>query len=344
MKNRPTIAFSIFAARLSLILLIGATVLEIVLMITANMGAVWYNELRRLLLESVFLVLVFLSVGTLIVSMMSRKIVKPFHDLQHAIHEVSKGNFNISIEYNQNDEFREVVKCFNQMVIELDGIQMMQNDIINIFSHECKTPISSILGFAKQLQRNDLSEEEREEYLQIIVSESERLMHLYQNILNLSRYQNQEILTNQEQFSLDEQIRKCILLLKKEWERKELQLEIELEEVDFYGNEEMMSQVWINILSNAIKFTSNGGCISIKCQKSKKGIIVSIQDDGVGMDHQTKEKMFDKFYYSTANDNKGNGIGLAIVKRIIELCEGEIFVESTEGEGTEVIVEVPCEL
>ena len=340
-NNQLPLTKVLFAARLSLVLLIGATIMEIVLIITANMGAVWNSELRRFTLESVFLILVFLSVGTMIVSIISKKIIKPFHDLQGAIHEVSKGNFNVSVQYTQNDEFAEVVKCFNQMVVELNGIQTIRDDFINTFSHECKTPISSIRGFAKQLKRTDISGEEREEYLDIIISESDRLLHLYQNILSLCRYRNQEFLTNLEVFSLDEQIRRCILLLEKECGKKEIDLDIQLQPIDFYGNVETMSQVWINLLSNAIKFSHPGGVIRIQCEAQRKRVVVKVKDYGIGMDESTMQHMFDKFFSSDLKENQGNGLGLPIVKRIIELYRGEIEVTSELGLGTEVEIRLP---
>lgn len=341
MKHKIPLAYTLFAARMSLILLIGATILEIVLMVTANMGAVWNNELRRIILETVFLVLVFFSVGTLIVSIISKRILRPFHDLQNAIHQVSKGNFNVRVEYDANNEFSEVVNCFNQMVVELNGIQTMRNDFINTFSHECKIPVACMSGFAKQLKRPELTEEEREEYLDIIIKESDRLIHLYHNILALSRYQNQHLMTNLEEFSLDESIRRCVLLLEKDWVKKNLELDIDLEPVLYYGNEEMLSQVWINILNNAVKFTQENGLIQITCKAKRNKAIITIKDNGVGMDQMTMNHMFDSFFSSTANNNQGNGIGLAIVKRIVELCQGRIDVSSGLGQGTEIVIKIP---
>lgn len=340
-KNKLHLAQVLFAARLSLILLIGITVLEIVLIITANMGAVWYNDLRRFTLESIYQILVFFSIVTTLVSVISHKIIKPYNDLQNAIHEVSKGNFDVRVQYTKNDEFARIVECFNQMVVELNGIEEIRNDFMNIFSHECKTPISSIRGFAKQLQREDITKEEEEEYLDIIISESDRLLHMYQNILATCRYRNQKFLVNLEVFSLDEQIRRCILLFEKEWEEKEIELDIQLEPVDFYGNEESLRQVWINLLSNAIKFSNPGGVIRIQCEEHHKKVIVKVKDYGIGMDEAIMERMFDKYFTSDSKDNSGNGLGLPIVKRIIELCHGEINVKSELGKGTEVELCLP---
>lgn len=342
MKNkRVSFAYALFAARAIFLLIIAGILTEIILVVTANMGAVWNSELRKFLLEIIFIILILLSIATFVVNILNRRIMKPYHELLNAIGEVSKGNFDVSIQYAHNDEFAEVVNCFNQMVIELNGIKTMRNDFINIFSHECKTPIASIRGFAKQLKRTDLSDDEKEEYLDIIISESDRLTHLHQNILDLSRYQNQEFMTNQEEFSLDEQIRRCILVLEKNWSKKNLDLDIELEELDYYGNEEMLSQVWINILSNAIKFSHPSGKITIQCKKVGDDAVVSIKDEGIGMDEETKAYMFHKYYSVGTSLKEGNGIGLAVVKRIIELYQGNIEVESTQGVGTEVIVTVP---
>ena len=340
-ENRLSILYILFVARLAFILLVGATLVEIILLITSNMGVVWSSMLRRVMLEIVFVLLIMISVGTFVSSIISKKILKPFNDLKQAIYEVSKGNFNVSVEYKHKDEFSAIVKCFNQMVIELNGIQTMRNDFINTFSHECKTPICSIRGFAKQLQRPDLTEEEKADYLEIIVSESERLTNLHENILMLCRYCNQEFLTNLEVFPLDEQIRRCILLLEKEWDKKQIELDVEIDSVDYYGNEETLSQVWINLLSNAIKFSHTGGVVKVRCQVTKSKVIVKVKDYGVGMNEETVQHMFDRFFTANLKENEGNGIGLSIVKRIVELCHGEIRVKSALGKGTEVQIHLP---
>lgn len=329
------------AVRLSFVLLVVAAILEALLFLTAEVGVTWNQGLRFWVLETTFIVLILIVIGSMVISMVGKRIVKPFHELQTAIREVSRGNFDVNVQYHGKDEFAEVIRCFNQMVVELNGIETMRNDYINIFSHECKTPIASIRGFAKQLKRSDLTESEKSEYLDIIISESDRLLHMYQNILAICKYENQEIISNQEEFHLDEQVRQCILLLQKDWDRKQIQMEVEVEPILYYGNEEMMRQIWINLLSNAVKFSQIGGRIAIHSWQSKDQVYVSVEDYGEGMDVQTQSAMFDKFFSGKGGSQSGTGLGLAIVKRIVDLCSGEIQVSSKLGEGTKIVVQLP---
>ncbi len=282
-------------------------------------------------------------IGTLISFGTSKHLLKPLNDLIAATKEVSKGNFNIKVSDKRvGNELKELIYNFNNMTHDLQGIEMFRKDFINSFSHEFKTPIVSIRGFARQLQNNTLSREQREEYTKIIVSESERLANMSSNILLLTKLENQEIISDKTNYFLDEQIRNCVLLLQGKWEEKNITFNIDLDVISYYNNEEIMAHVWLNILKNAIKFTKDNGEITIKCRISVDNIRIEISDNGIGMDDETLNHIFDKFYKGDSSRlTEGNGLGLSLVKRIIELCKGSITVKSQKYEGTTFYVYLP---
>lgn len=198
----------------------------------------------------------------------------------------------------------ELSHSFNKMTQELAGIETLRRDFINNFSHEFKTPIVSIRGFAKLLKENNLSEEERQEYLDIIITESERLAVLSTNVLALSKYENLEIITDKAPFRLDEQIRKTIILMEPRWTSKEITVNVELNKIIYNGNEDLIQQVWLNLLDNAIKFSYKGGLINITLEAVNEGVRFAIQDDGPGMDDQTQVHIFNKFYQGDISHSK----------------------------------------
>ena len=261
--------------------------------------------------------------------------------------QISKGNFKIRVNETDKDnmpsEFGELERSFNKMASDLEGIEMFRDDFINNFSHEFKTPIVSIRGFARQLQNPNLTDAEREEYISIIISESERLTNMSSNILLLTKLENQQIVSEKTSFSLDEQIRRCILLLEKEWSCKNIEFNLDsMSEVQFTFNEEMLSHVWINLISNAIKFSRDGGVIRISLKVADSKIICSVSDDGIGMSEETVSRIFEKFYQGDkSHSGSGNGIGLNIVSRIVTLAGGEVKVSSRDGEGSKFEVHLP---
>jgi len=287
--------------------------------------------------------IVSLTIGTMLTFGVGRRVLKPLNELIAATREVAKGNFSVKVE-NSNDEneLGELIRSFNNMTKELNGIEMFRKDFINNFSHEFRTPIVSIRGFAKQLKRDSLTEDKREEYADIIINESERLANMSTNILLLTKLENQQIVTGKQIFSLDEQLRDCILLLQMQWERKNICFEVNLDPVQYYGNPEMWSQVWLNLISNAIKFSNQDGEITVQCFDEGSDIKVKIADKGIGMDDETRIHIFEKFYQGDlAHASEGNGLGLSLVKRIIDLCGAKIAVKSQLGKGTSFMVRLP---
>ena len=301
------------------------------------------NSLMASLWMPVISLIVSIILGTSISTVASAKFFKPMDDLIDAMRTVAKGDFTVRVDDTQNDgEIGELLESFNTMTEELGSIEMFRSDFINTFSHEFKTPIVSIRGFAKQLKNENITDEQRREYTDIIIAESEKLTNMATNVLLLTKYENQQIITEKNEYSLDEQLRSCILLLEKQWTRKNIQWDIELDQIDFYGNEEIMSHAWVNLLGNAIKFTGENGEIGVRVKETDNEILVRIKDNGVGMSEETLQHIFDKFYQSeSSHAMEGNGLGLPLVKRIVELCNGKIVVESEEGKGTTFSVYLP---
>lgn len=266
--------------------------------------------------------------------------------ISQAMRSIAKGNFKkrvpVKDETEVITEIGDLERSFNQMAADLESIEMFRNDFINNFSHEFKTPIVSIRGFARQLQSGNLSGEQKKEYIDIIVTESERLATMSQNILLLTKLENQQIVAEKTEFYLDEQIRNCILLLEKSWSEKDIELDLDLDEIKYTFNEEMLSHVWINLISNAIKFTPKGGKIAFRLKNGENGKVFEIEDTGDGMSDAVKARIFEKFYQGdSSHATKGNGIGLNIVQRILILAGGAITVESEEGKGSKFTVYLP---
>ncbi|MBE6537908.1 MAG: HAMP domain-containing histidine kinase [Ruminococcaceae bacterium] len=282
-------------------------------------------------------------IGAVLAAFAMRYFIKPLDELVAATKKIAEGDFSVRVtERKSLGEIATLVRNFNSMAQELEGTEMFRSDFVNNFSHEFKTPIVSIRGFAKQLKSDALSEDERRKYAEIIADECERLSNMSTNVLLLSKLQNLELITDKSAYSLDEQIRRSVLLFAKDWEAKNIDLDIDLEEIDYTGNEEIMSHVWVNLIGNAVKYTPEGGRISVRAIKKADEIIVRVSDNGIGMSRAVMERIFDKFYQGDgSHTGSGNGLGLPLVKRIIELCGGRLTVESELGAGSEFSVYIP---
>ena len=292
------------------------------------------------------MVLTFIAIGVMITGATLRIWFGRVNGITEGLREIAKGNFKARVAESDKKqvltELGDLEKTFNQMASDLEGIEMFRNDFINNFSHEFKTPIVSIRGFARQLQSGNLTEEQKKEYIDIIVSESERLATMSQNVLLLTKLENQTIVSEKSEFYLDEQIRGSILLLEKAWSDKNIELDIELEEIKYVFNEEMLSHIWINLLSNAIKFSRDGGRISLLLDEVEGGVRFRISDCGVGMSDEVRARIFEKFYQGdSSHSSNGNGIGLNIVQRILILAGGSIEVSSEMGKGSTFTVFLP---
>lgn len=282
-------------------------------------------------------------IGTLLAFPVGHYLLKPLNELIDATREVSKGNFHVKAkELKQKSGVGELIRSFNKMTGQLSSIELFRTDFISNVSHELKTPINSIRGFAKLLQNNVLSQEEREEYTNIIIEEASRLSQMSTNILKISKLEHQETVDRSSYFSLDEQIRRSILLLEYLWSKKGIEFNIELEEVIYAGDEELLQQVWVNLISNAINFSHNEGIIEVDLREKDDYVLFIIRDYGAGMTGEIKDRIFEKFYQGDRSHSKeGNGLGLPLVRKILELYNGEISVESKVKEGSIFIVKLP---
>jgi signal transduction histidine kinase len=270
--------------------------------------------------------------------------LKPLRQLQAGMKALANGEFSYRLDTAAltPNEFHELHDCFNIMAIELESTELLRRDFINSFSHEFKTPIVSIRGFAKILQSKTSTPQQEEEYIKIIVDESERLSKLSQNVLNLCKVENQTILSHTEQYNLAEQIRQTILSLQNQWEQKKLDFELNIEDISFTCNRELMGQLWLNLIDNAIKFSPGNSTILVLLKEKSNHIIFSITDYGVGIDDADQKWIFDKFYQcDTSHAIQGNGIGLSIVKRVAEMHGGKVAVTSRIGEGSTFTVTLP---
>ena len=296
----------------------------------------------------VFFVIAIVSiiVGTIISNYAGRHPLTAIIAMSNAAQEVAKGNFDVSLNENiRIKELRDMAHNFNLMAKELAGTEILRTDFVENVSHEFKTPLSAIEGYTTLLQRKDLSEEKRQNYTKKILYNTRRLSTLTSNILLLSRLENQEIGIKKESFCLDEQLREILLLLEDGWTEKQLELEIDLDAVDYYGNKDLLAHVWQNILSNAIKFAPENGIIHILLRRENGSLITSITDNGIGMSKDVMRRVFEKFYQGDfSRSSQGNGLGLALAKRIVDLHGGNISVSSKEGKGTTFTVSLPLTL
>ena len=272
----------------------------------------------------------------------SRTLYHYISELTNGISKIAKGEFHVKLDETGGGPLKEVYHNFNIMCDELNSIETLRNDFVNEFSHEFKTPLASINGFSNLLLEGNYSQEQLTQYLSIIATESERLVKLTQSQLLLSKLHSQHIVIDENSYSLDEQIRQCIIMLASEWGKKKLEVSMELPKISFCGNTDMMQHVWINILTNAIKYTPENGTISITARSKDTDVEISISDNGIGMTEEQIEHIFRK-YYRVENSTSivGLGLGLPIVKRIIELSNGQLQVISVPGEGSTFTVILP---
>ena len=278
--------------------------------------------------------------GTLFAVIVAKVIADPIKKLRDAMRKVSAGDLSVSLPVTSNSEIAQLTNDFNQMVHELGSIETLRNDFVANVSHEFKTPISSIDGYASLLQEN-VTDEERIEYAKRISESAKKLSVLITNILQLSRLENQSFVAEQNTYSLDEQIRQTILTFEPEWSRKDLILDIDLEPAMITNCEDLLDRVWSNLIGNAIKFTDNGGTIKISLTVSSE-YIVTIKDTGIGMTEDVMAHIFDKFYQGdNSRSRQGNGLGLALVKQVLDLLGGTVSVKSQPGVGSEFTVYLP---
>ena len=315
--------------------------------ITIGAIKIFYKE--AITYEKLVLVCILILVLALIIAWFSLwvgagHLTKPLIDVSNTVKQVAEGNFKVNIkrrdttkcEYEYINEVDELAKNVNKMVAELDGMDYMRKDFMSNVSHEIKTPIAAITGFTEILIDGSIDESERQEYLEVINKESMRISRLCENMLHMSRLDSQVIVANLQKIRLDEQLRKCIILLSEKWSEKEIDFSINLEKVSIFSDADMLQQVWINLIDNAIKYSGDNCKIDISVKRlNDKSVAVSISDNGIGIEEKKLHKIFDKFYQCEESHKKsGSGLGLSISKRIVELLNGTIECKSKKDSGT----------
>ena len=271
----------------------------------------------------------------------------PMQNLAEATNAVANGDFSVYVPTTHaadNYDYLDImILDFNKMVEELGSIETLKTDFVSNVSHEMKTPIAVMKNHAELLKRDDITAEQRKEYAQIIEDAALKLSHLISNILKLNKLENQRLTVDAVSYDVTRQLYDCILLYEEALDQKELELEVDTEDRAYvYADESMMELVWNNLLSNAIKFTERGGSITITQRTEHNRVTVTVADTGCGMPESSMKHIFDKFYQGdTSHAGEGNGLGLALTKRVIELMDGDIHVTSQEGVGSSFTVTLP---
>jgi len=288
--------------------------------------------------------LLVLFCGSLLIVLSVRYIVRPIQHLTRATRKMTKGDFSIHLRTNRKDEIGQLTTSVNQMAHELGMLEKIRRQFVSDVSHEIQSPLTSIIGFTQALKNKKMDEASRLRLLNIIEEESNRLSRLSGDLLQLSSLEYEHLQLNLRKFRLDEQIRNVIISLEPQWSAKHLEIELDLEEIIIKADEDRLIQVWANLIGNSIKFTGEYGNIRVKGKGNSRGIEISITDSGQGIAEEELNHIFKPFYKVDESRDRslsGNGIGLSIVKRIIDLHQGDIQVNSREGEGTTFTVFFP---
>lgn len=331
----------------------------------AVIGAVgyWLVESGHLTLEELTspaaiaatLLLASIILAVIVCVAIGHTLVSPLRRMTLAMSHLAQGDFSFRIEKTGSHTIKEIdefARSFNIAASELAGTEMMRAGFISDFSHEFRTPINSLSGFAQLLQEDDITDDERHEYAGIIVEESQRLAGLSERILLLSKMEAATILPDIEEVDVAEQLRRSVLLLEPKLQEKNVGIDLGLDAACTYGNSDYLSQLWLNLLDNAVKFSPEGGHVNVALYRgraaeeghdsSQDSMVVWISDEGCGMDTDTMAHVFDRFYQGdTSHASKGSGLGLALCKRIVELHGGSIDVQSAPGKGSVFEVRLP---
>ena len=281
--------------------------------------------------------------GAAIAVGLSKIFVSPMMKLGDAMRKVAGGDFTVRLDCSSRiRDVREVYGSFNTMVKELGNTETLQTDFVSNVSHEFKTPINAIEGYASLLQDSQLTDEQKNTYIDKIIFNTRRLSDLVGNILLLSKVNNQTISLKASTFRLDEQVRQSILALESKWEKKEIEFDIDLDEIEYTGYENLLSHVWLNLIDNAVKFSPQNGQIRIRLKQLAGSVTFSIWDNGLSIPEADIGRIFNKFYQGdNSHASEGNGLGLALARKIVAAAHGTINVTSSEDAGTEFVVALP---
>lgn len=312
---------------------------ELVLCILVGLG-VYYLLVDAIPMDSRLLLLldllaICLAISNVINRFLGKYFIAPIDKLSYAIGKVADGDFSVRLEeHSASNELMQVYSGFNMMVNELQTTEILQTDFVSNVSHEFKTPINAIEGYSMLLQGAENLTEDQQRYLEKIIFNTNRLSDLVGSMLLLSKIENQGIPTGRTTYRLDEQIRGSIVALEPHWEAKNVEFDVDLDRIDYTGNEAMMYHVWDNLIGNAIKFGPENGVIRIRLQRRGNVAVFTVEDEGTGLSEQTQKHMFDKFYQADKSHwQEGSGLGLPLVKKILDINGDEIFAENRQSGG-----------
>ena len=295
-----------------------------------------------------FVYTVCILIAVSMVVMIRMVFIHPLQRNIEAMKKLANGDFTVRVNHAEHGyvprEMVEFEQSFNKAAEELGGTEILRKDFINNFSHEFKTPISAIEGYASLLQEHQQSPEEQAEYIDKILFNTRRLSALAGNILLLSKLDSQSIHPQRSRFRLDEQVRQCILALERKWTEKDVDFDVDLDSVDFTGYEGLLQHVWTNLIDNAVKFGPRGGLIRMRLIEENGSVLFTIDNEGKSIPDEDKSRIFNKFYQGdSSHESEGNGLGLALVRKIIAIHGGEVWVEDPVNGGCRFAVCLPTE-
>ncbi len=313
-----------------------------------SLNIVFTKENITIAAKITFLNVALLSLIFTIVDIVRRKLTveRPVKCITDAAEKIVQGDFSVRVKpqgkFGIDATFNRVIDCFNKMAQELGGVETLRTDFIANVSHEMKTPLAVMQNYGTLLQVPDLSEEKRMEYARGVTDASRRMADMLTNILKLNRLENQQIFPQVTEFDLGEQLCECLLAYESVWEKSKIEIETDIEEnVKIKADAELLSHVWNNLFSNAFKFTPSGGKVSVSLTSDENHAVVKVSDTGCGISSEIGGHIFEKFYQGdTSHSVQGNGLGLALVKRVIDIMHGEISVESAIGRGSAFTVKI----
>jgi signal transduction histidine kinase len=285
-----------------------------------------------------------LLAGSMIILIASVFLVRPIKKLTRATKRIAAGDFNVKLNIKQTGELGTLARSFEEMMHDLQQLEQMRREFVTNVSHEVQSPLTSISGYAQALKQVNLADHERSRYLDIIIAEAKRMSKMSDNLLKLSVLESQSQQPRLSTLSLDEQIRRVIVALQPQWSARNIHFELDLQAVKVTADHDQLNQVWTNILSNGIKFSQDGGVIHVDIKQDAKNVAVRISDTGIGIPLEDQKRIFERFFKSDRSHSRkygGSGMGLAIVKQIVSLHQGDIEVESEVGQGTTFIVSLP---
>lgn len=285
-----------------------------------------------------------LIAGSLLILVASIFLVRPIKKLTKATKRIAAGDFNVQLNIKQTSELGTLARSFEEMMHDLQQLEQMRREFVTNVSHEVQSPLTSISGYALALKQVNLADHERSRYLDIIIAEAKRMSKMSDSLLKLSLLESQSQQLRLVTLSLDEQIRRVIVALQPQWSARNIRFELNLKAVRLTGDHDLLNQVWTNIIGNSIKFSMDGGVISVSIQQDIKNVIVRISDTGIGISLEDQKRIFERFFKADRSHSRkygGSGMGLAIVKQIVSLHQGDIQVESMPGQGTTIMITLP---